>query len=887
MATDLSPTGAGITPASSNWMDKVVHEGFLKKQGNIRHNWKRRYFVLKGDRITYQASKHSMVIHHITLNGASCSLPTHHKTGIMRLAVKSPYQSRIFHLEGPDKDIQEWHTAICSSISQLATIAANSTKLQLPNDSAATSTSDSAATRPLSTLSLAPPTTVVKQRSGSSSEAQERRSTMSQVSTKYTIMHDGYLEKRGLGNTAWKRRYFQLKLGRLEYYTEQDGSAVGQIILSGARIAPRKTVNDMFEFEIASPSQQRVFHLRAPMTEAHDWQAKIQQRVADPKPVTELSIQTQSIDDDDWDYLPPVTTATKAKNTLLGDKLRAIAAGPRLCKMFCKGSKCKYCDHSRYLGQAQAVEGLFSSWITSDILAMSRPTQLAVEQCGLVQTFLDKDIGVIVNLQEHGEHKDCGQGNLSSGFSYSFKPFEENGIHVKVFGWKDFGVPDMASALRMVKSCANYLEAGQNIAVHCHAGLGRTGMLIACILCFTTGITGDEAISYVRVRRPGAIQTSKQVQFVKDFMEYIEPCFILFRSEPGISADVAQAPDDNYTLARIMERQRAINLTSYPVSYSHVPRLLLEVEKVASVKLKAIRTHTDKIVFKQGLFDLAAFQTEVNPLKMSGLKGAINHNDWASMVEQATMSEALLLIFDWQLELKDNLFPSTLLHWTDTLGSKDRTQSTRSAIQARLQEQTAECKVDYAALVGTMVDLVVAALRAAVMNGEEGVIQPEDAIECMALALFLGGCMIGGTAPPTIDAGHVGFFIEVCTSLGCSFPGCSFDLILETAQLLPPRKAADARPQPRGLKREPQSSDTRSGQCVSAYLLTTALLLQSPSIVFGDADTASQSQGQHTPPETLREEESCGPTLIRMAAFDDCDDAASSSSDSDSDSDAE
>lgn len=43
------------------------------------------------------------------------------------------------------------------------------------------------------------------------------------------------------------------------------------------------------------------------------------------------------------------------------------------------------------------------------------------------------------------------------------------------FGWKDYGVASLTTILDMVKVMSFAAQEGK-LAVHCHAGLGRTGL---------------------------------------------------------------------------------------------------------------------------------------------------------------------------------------------------------------------------------------------------------------------------------------------------------------------------------------------------------------------------------------------------------------------------
>src|SRR5215217_2268136 len=47
---------------------------------------------------------------------------------------------------------------------------------------------------------------------------------------------------------------------------------------------------------------------------------------------------------------------------------------------------------------------------------------------------------------------------------------------------RDFTAPSVEQATRIVAKIQDYLEEGQVVAVHCGAGLGRTGTILACYL---------------------------------------------------------------------------------------------------------------------------------------------------------------------------------------------------------------------------------------------------------------------------------------------------------------------------------------------------------------------------------------------------------------------
>jgi len=76
------------------------------------------------------------------------------------------------------------------------------------------------------------------------------------------------------------------------------------------------------------------------------------------------------------------------------------------------------------------------------------------------------------------------------------------------------------SAPRSVRDVAPTVErvvalvlAGETVVVHCLGGLGRSGLLAACVLV-RLGATVKDAMARVRAARPGAIQTRIQERYI-------------------------------------------------------------------------------------------------------------------------------------------------------------------------------------------------------------------------------------------------------------------------------------------------------------------------------------------------------------------------------------
>ena len=91
----------------------------------------------------------------------------------------------------------------------------------------------------------------------------------------------------------------------------------------------------------------------------------------------------------------------------------------------------------------------------------------------------------------------------------------KEGFQVLYLPIPDFGVPTQDDLEQAVQHTITYAQAGQHIVIHCSGGIGRTGLFTACLAKQCLGLSGAEALQWVRHNIPGAVETPEQQRLVR------------------------------------------------------------------------------------------------------------------------------------------------------------------------------------------------------------------------------------------------------------------------------------------------------------------------------------------------------------------------------------
>jgi len=85
----------------------------------------------------------------------------------------------------------------------------------------------------------------------------------------------------------------------------------------------------------------------------------------------------------------------------------------------------------------------------------------------------------------------------------------------------DMGVPEFDDLTRAVDFIHERITNNEPVMVHCLAGLGRTGTILACYLIKYQKLSADDSIQKVRKSRPGSVQSFPQEEIIFQFEKFI------------------------------------------------------------------------------------------------------------------------------------------------------------------------------------------------------------------------------------------------------------------------------------------------------------------------------------------------------------------------------
>ena len=85
----------------------------------------------------------------------------------------------------------------------------------------------------------------------------------------------------------------------------------------------------------------------------------------------------------------------------------------------------------------------------------------------------------------------------------------------------DMGIPEFSDLVNSVDFIHQRITNDEPVMVHCLAGLGRTGTILACYLIKYEDMTANDAIEKVRRERHGSIQSFSQEEIIFRFEKFV------------------------------------------------------------------------------------------------------------------------------------------------------------------------------------------------------------------------------------------------------------------------------------------------------------------------------------------------------------------------------
>jgi len=146
-------------------------------------------------------------------------------------------------------------------------------------------------------------------------------------------------------------------------------------------------------------------------------------------------------------------------------------------------------------------------WLIPNIIGgMGCPGQLRTFSEDIADLEVAGVRAVVCLLEDLPEHASC-------------YPSVWRHLHLPICDFNSPSLGQVRAFLEFVETCK---ADGRGVAVHCWAGLGRTGTMLAAYL-ISKGERAEKAVRRVRAYRPGSIETEDQEVFLEDFALKVWP----------------------------------------------------------------------------------------------------------------------------------------------------------------------------------------------------------------------------------------------------------------------------------------------------------------------------------------------------------------------------
>ena len=149
------------------------------------------------------------------------------------------------------------------------------------------------------------------------------------------------------------------------------------------------------------------------------------------------------------------------------------------------------------------------SWVIQDKLAGSAiPGKSSITQEHIISDLMD--------LKTKGIDRLLSLTDMAISFSDLCSKVKLKWIYYPI---QDFGIPaNFKTFSKMIDSSLECISRNESMCVHCYAGIGRTGVVLACIAGKYYSLSGPKAIDFIRSKRT-AIETDTQIKFIYDFLD--------------------------------------------------------------------------------------------------------------------------------------------------------------------------------------------------------------------------------------------------------------------------------------------------------------------------------------------------------------------------------